>query len=320
MVRNPKDTQSMKLEPLALAPIYKRKIWGGRNIQRLYGRELPADDIGESWEVADLEQGVSVVQGGPLDGSTLRQLVASMGADLLGDAKPQEGGFGLLVKLLDANESLSLQVHPDRAAVDRLPGAALKTECWYVLESRDGFIYKGLKPGVRPDDFRKAIENNTVGDCVIRHDVRAGDFHWLPAGTVHALGAGVVVAEVQTPSDTTYRVSDWGRGREIHIDLAMQCIHFDDEDLSPPGASGDVLVSCEFFTVARHTVAAAKPAGKCAVVMAVSPVGRVRIDYGQKKMTLAPGQTVLIPAALDASIIAESCEYLLVTLGSGEVK
>ncbi len=312
----------MELYPYTFKAVYKNKIWGGRNLERIMGRMLPEGDIGESWELADLTEGVSVVNNGPLKGKTLTELVDSMGSDLLGEAEAINGRFPLLVKILDANDILSLQVHPDRSAVERIgPTAALKTECWYVIESRNGFIYKGLKEGVTREDFRRAVESDTVADCVVRYDVQTGDFHWLPAGTVHALGNGVIVGEVQTPSDTTYRVSDWGRGREIHVDMAMDCIHFGTEDLSPPGVGDDVLVSCEFFSISKVVgeLPRVKPVGKCVSVMLLPGPGPLVIKYGGNEMKIWPGQTVLIPAGISANIDpAGRCSYLLTTIGKGE--
>ena len=292
----------MEPYPYKFVPIYKKKIWGGRNLQRLFGRDLPAgESIGESWELADLVEGVSRVANGPAAGTSLTDLTGRLGPRLLGGSRPMpDGRFPLLLKLLDANDILSLQVHPDADAVKAIgPGAALKTECWYVIESRGGMIYKGVLPGVTAEQFRKAVQSDTVERFVNACKVEAGDFHYLPAATVHALGAGVVVAEVQTPSDITYRVTDWGRGREIHVERSMRCIHFaetDDfteaadaapdgdtllakgvrplfprinfseaDDAAPdgdtlPGADGETLLVTEFFTVARREASAGKPA------------------------------------------------------------
>ena len=263
----------MDVYPLKFEPIYHEKIWGGRNLERLFGRNLPPTiPIGESWELADLPEGVSIVSNGPLAGRTLTGLTNELGEALLGRAAATDDGrFPLLLKLLDANDILSLQVHPDAEAVKDIGDAALKTECWYVLESRNGDIYKGMIEGVTPDVFRRAIESDTAEKYTRRISCKAGDFHYLPAGTVHALGAGLLVAEVQTPSDTTYRVTDWGRGREIHVDRSMQCIHFEPADDDAPGAEGEVLLTTDFFTVARRTAQVEKPVplpqNQCAALM-----------------------------------------------------
>ncbi len=315
----------MTIYPYTFEPIYVDKIWGGRNLERLFGRALPAEEaIGESWELADLVEGVSVVSNGPLAGTTLTDLTAQLGEKLLGKTPSHEGRFPLLLKLLDANDILSLQVHPDEAAVAAIGGdAALKTECWYVLESRDGMIYKGVKPGTTAEAFRNAIETDTCQDLCEPFTVSEGDFHYLPAGTVHALGAGVVIAEVQTPSNTTYRVTDWGRGREIHVDRSMQCIHFDMLPKTPVDDDPDTLLVTEYFTVARKHAAVDGPSplalGRCAAVMMLGCQGDAVLDYvGDEagQLALPPGQTVLLPAALmEATIRSEgACEFLWITL------
>ena len=315
----------MDVCPYRFEPIYVEKIWGGRSLERLFGRPLPAGaSIGESWELADLTQGASVVANGPASGTSLTELTRRLGADLLGRAEPMpDGRFPLLLKLLDANDILSMQVHPDAEAVAAIGAeAALKTECWYVLESRDGMIYKGTQPGATPRAFREAIETDTVERVVRRIDVVAGDFHFLPAGTVHALGAGVVVAEVQTPSDTTYRVTDWGRGREIHVERSMQCIHFEPAGNDAPGADGETLLVTDFFTVARRTAAVGEsaelPGGRCAALMVLDggPVEIRHVSEIEPAVALRAGDAVLLPAALrEARLVGvEAASWLEVTL------
>ncbi len=311
--------------PYKFHPIYKEKIWGGRNLQRLFGRQLPAGKkIGESWDLCDLAEGVSVVSNGPEAGKSLTELTLSQGGNLLGGAEALENGrFPLLLKLLDANEMLSLQVHPDAEAVAQIgPEAALKTECWYFLESRGGLIQKGVREGVTPDEFRRAIETDTVEKCVRSIPVSAGDFHYLPAGIVHAIGAGLVVAEVQTPSDTTYRVTDWGRGREIHVERSMQCIRFDLTGDCPPGADGETLLVTDYFTVAKRSTGSGEaqlPAGRCAAIMLLESDGGVEVHHEgpiEPSVPVSPGDTVLVPAGLGGSKITtkKHAAWLEITL------
>lgn len=294
----------MDVYPLKFEPIYKEKIWGGRNLERLYGRKLPDDAlIGESWDLADLAEGVSVVRNGPARGRTLTDLTNEMGPKLLGKTKTTpDGRFPLLLKLLDANDILSLQVHPNALAVAEIgPEAAVKTECWYMVESRDGYIYKGIVPETTPDQFRHAIETDTVEKCTRRIECKTGDFHFLPAGTVHAIGPGLVVAEVQTPSNTTYRVTDWGRGREIHVERSMQCIHFDPADGPAPGAGGNCLLKTEYFEVYIHDTPAGEHGfhgGKCTAWMILNGQGGTITGDFDEPVEYAAGDTILIPAAL----------------------
>jgi len=327
----PKETfmSDLKIYPYKFTPIYIEKIWGGRNLERLFGRQLPTDaPIGESWELADLEVGTSVVSNGPLAGTNLTDLTARLGAELLGLAKPLDNGrFPLLLKLLDANDILSLQVHPDAKASREIPGAALKTECWYVVDSRDGYIYKGLADGVGPEQFRRGVESDDVEKLVKRYDLAAGDFHYLPAGTVHAVGPGLLVAEVQTPSDTTYRVTDWGRGREIHVERSMQCIHFEPSDDLSPGAEGDTLLVTEFFTVARRNVQADQaycpPPNQCVAIMLLSGGDDIKLGHSGPVESLTravAGDTVVLPAALSGATIASASpfSFLEITLPDSE--
>jgi len=314
---------SRDVYPLKFEPIYKEKIWGGRNLQRLFGRDLPGEQlIGESWELADLPEGVSVVADGPAAGATLTEITHHWGEALLGRAAALEDGrFPLLLKLLDANDILSLQVHPDQQAVREIPGADLKTECWYIVESRDGMIYKGVRPGVTGDEFRRAIETDTAEQVVRAVACEAGDFHYLPAGTVHAIGAGLVVAEVQTPSDTTYRVTDWGRGREIHVERSMQCIRFELTGEPAPGAAGETLLVTDYFTV-RHWAGGGTsdprplPAGRCVALMFLGPMSAEIRSASAPAVIARAGDTVLVPAALDGAAVAagEDCTFLVVTL------
>lgn len=314
----------MDVYPLKFSPIYKEKIWGGRNLQRLYNRSLPNSmPIGESWELTDLVEGVSINCCGEYSGRTLTDLTQNLGERLLGKTKPMaDGRFPLLLKILDANDILSLQVHPDREAAAKIGGdAAMKTECWYVIESRDGYIYKGLKPGVTPELFRKAIENDRAEDCVRKISCKTGDFHYLPAGTVHAIGPGLVIAEVQTPSDTTYRVTDWGRGREIHVEKSMESIHFEVASDTAPGANGETLLVTDFFTIANHTAkvqySTALTTNCCSAIMLLD--GKCEIRHNgdtESVVAVDSGDTVLLPAALDSPKITAltDAKWLEITL------
>lgn len=326
----------MNLYPYGFEPVYKEKIWGGDHLARLFDRDLPAEKVGESWELADLTEGTTALSNGPDAGTTLTELTRELGASLLGPAAPShEGRFPLLLKFLDANDILSLQVHPDAEAVREIgPEAALKTECWYVIESRGGYIYKGVREGVTPEQFRRAVKNNTVEEVVRRVDCRTGDFHFLPAGTVHALGPGLVVAEIQTPSDTTYRVTDWGRGREIHIERSMQCIHFEPTGDECPGAAGETLLRTEYFTVARRRLACERgrhaparrafPQGRCIALMVLQAPVETTVRHAgpvQQEVPVRGGRTILIPAGLRGAEIEcageGECVWLEASLPEG---
>ena len=202
--------------PLIFEPLFKPKIWGGRRLEELLDKPLPVDErIGESWELADLEDNQTAVSAGPARGKALGQLVKEWGGDLLGRASLFDGRFPLLIKYLDARENLSVQVHPNQAMADRLGGAVrIKNEYWYVIAADPGAcIYRGLVDGVDRAAFERAIRDGTVETLLRRIPVRAGDGYYLPSGTIHALGAGVVAAEVETPSSEERRVGRECRSR-----------------------------------------------------------------------------------------------------------
>ena len=224
------------LYPLTFLPVFKERVWGGRELERLYQKQLPAGQpIGESWEISDRPGDASVIANGPLAGKTLRWLMENHRAELLGNAKPAaENRFPLLCKILDAREKLSLQVHPPANKAAGLGGEP-KTEMWFIADATpDAELYVGLKRGVTRAEFDKKIQDGSVAESLHRLPVRAGDAMFLPSGRVHAIGAGLVIFEIQQNSDTTYRVFDWnrtgldGRPRELHIAQSLASIDFGD--------------------------------------------------------------------------------------------
>lgn len=315
------------LYPLKFAPIYKEKVWGGRTLARQLNRDLPGDDathIGESWELVDLATTSasgggggaerSVVTNGPLAGQSLTQIIEAHGRDLLADLPlSDDGGFPVLLKYLDANQNLSVQVHPSPQYAADHDDAFLKSESWYIVAAEPGaVIYKGIREGVTPQQLREAIATNTdeaVVPLMIEVPVRPGDCHYVPSGTCHALGAGILVAEVQTPSDTTYRVYDWGRtGRELHVDQAIECIHFgppqvEDYELftavsASDGADVRRLVACEFFRIDKVTAIAGfrDRAGQPQPTLWMVLGGRGQLTGpGFDPVEFAAGDTLLLP-------------------------
>lgn len=286
----------MKPYPLTFEPILKEKVWGGRKLEH-FGKQLPKSiPFGESWELADLPStipnGQSVIANGALAGSRLDE------------------SFPLLIKLLDANDNLSVQVHPSEEYASNHPESHLKSEAWIILDTTpDGSIYVGLKEGTTEDTLREAIENNSVPDVLNTIKVKKDECYYLPSGTCHALGAGVLVAEVQTPSDTTFRIWDWGRtGREMHVDQAMECIDFSAPEIifeqSTPHKSGDFLtthfVDTPFFSVERiestiDTVLELVVDTTPVVIMVVEGKARIQHDV---PLDTPMGTTILLPAGI----------------------
>jgi mannose-6-phosphate isomerase len=299
--------------PLICEPILFPKVWGGDRLSRFGKLVNPGDHIGESWELADLAstsasgagggEARSRIRNGPLAGRTLNDALQEWGSGLLPGS---DQNFPLLVKFLDARENLSVQVHPSPAYASAHPGANLKTEAWFILDAApDAVIYKGVRPGVTPQQFAAHIADGSVVDDLIAVPAVPGECHNLPSGTVHALGAGVLVAEVQTPSDTTFRVFDWGRaGRELHIAQAMECIEFG----PAPGAvtlrPGQAPLATEYFVLSRGAAANGDefPLGHaevCTIAIMLSGHGEIYSDDGEFAPTpVSMGNTVLIPARI----------------------
>lgn len=312
----------MKAYPLVTEPILKEKVWGGRRLEAL-GKALPEGlKIGESWELADLlatsadggggDAAHSPIANGEMRGLTIHDAVRAMGSNLVGHLPlTPDGGFPLLAKYLDAEENLSVQVHPSPGYAAAHPEAHLKTETWYVVDAAPGaVIYRGVKPGVTRDRFAKAIEAGTVEGDLVAVPAHAGDVHHLPSGTVHALGAGVVVAEVQTPSDTTFRVYDWGReGRRLHVGEALECIDFTASEIGP--ARGDGSARCPLVSTAHYELSEVRAVGDSereidtredapVVWMVVHGAGRLEsLDDAFEPVEFETGTSVVIPALLD---------------------
>ena len=316
----------MKLYPLKLKPIFKERIWGGRRLQELFGKGLPPNaKIGESWELADLPDDKSQIVNGPLAGRTIDGVLEEFAPAVTG-RRDYQPPFPLLIKLLDARDVLSVQVHPDAETCRRTGKGDPKTECWYILEAQPGaVIYKGLKPGTTRPQFKQAIENGTCEHLLQKVPVQAGQCHFLPSGTCHAIGAGLVIAEIQQPSDTTYRVFDWnrvdpktGKGRPLHIDDALESIHFDPSGDNLSVTTVGRLVSAEEFKIDKgHQTAGGE------VLLSPGIMKTMIILQGQGRITgtdsvsvpFQKGDTLLIPAVYEGVIkCSEETEYLTATI------
>jgi mannose-6-phosphate isomerase len=319
----------LALYPLTFRPIFKERIWGGRGLAELYHKPLPPGAlIGESWEISDRPGDTSVIANGPLAGKDLAWLMARHAAELLGHSGPPNQRFPLLVKILDARERLSLQVHPPADKATELGGEP-KTEMWYVAHAAPGAaLYVGLKRGVTRADFERKLEAGTVDTCFHRLDVRPGDAMFLPSGRVHALGGGLVVFEIQQNSDSTYRVFDWnrpgldGKPRELHVPQSLASIDFG--DFEPALVSGGCavagaarvrpLVSDPLFTVEVWEISAGSSLPMARGRMGILGVleGTLSVQDGQNLLSLAAGQFCLTPASLpQVEVRAETAARLL---------
>lgn len=292
------------------------RVWGGRNLERLYGKTLPPQvSIGESWEITDRPEGVSVIQNGPWAGRDLRWLMEHHQKELLGPSHAQKGRFPLLIKMLDAQDKLSLQVHPPPHAADALNGEP-KTEMWYIAEATpEAELFVGLKSGVTREEFQRRISDGSVADCFHKIQVRSGDAIFLPSGRVHAIGAGNVIFEIQQNSDTTYRVFDWnrlgldGKPRTLHVEESMKCIDFSDVEPSLIQSKysrnsavsirylvNDPLFSVDAYQVRRRERFYLRSPGPSILGLLK---GRLEIAHEDHPVMLEAGQFCLIPACVE---------------------
>ncbi len=307
-----------RLPILKFDALFKQTVWGGRRLEALLNMTLPGDGpIGESWEVVDLPSDQSIVSGGEHEGKSLEYLLDERADELLGGARLLAGRFPLLFKFIDAQQTLSVQVHPDEEACARLGGGARpKTEAWYILGAEPGAVlYVGLREGVDKKTFGEAVEAGTVEELLHRLPVYAGDFVFLPSGTVHAIGEGIVLAEVQQSSNTTYRVFDWnrvgldGKPRQLHVQEALESIAFGtrgvpDHDTPSSGRPG---IACadfimEIVELGDQTEEIFSGHGPL-ILMGIGGDGEAVIRAGGERATISSGEARLVPAHCAESVI-----------------
>jgi mannose-6-phosphate isomerase len=305
--------------PLRFEPIYQYRLWGGRRLADLLAAPLPGDGpIGEAWVLSDRDDHPSQIANGPLKGRTIGQMLEQWPEQLMGKLAGRFRRFPLLLKFLDAREMLSVQVHPSDAHKELLPtGETGKTEAWVVLEAgAKSRIYAGLRPGTTADDLRPALANGTVADQLAYFDPKAGDGVFIPAGTVHTLGGGVVVFEVQQNSDVTFRLYDWGhvdpktgQPRPLQFDQALASIDFAQGAGAPVTAVVEAtapvererLFDCEYFRLWRmrgESPFAVGAAGVPRVLVCIEGAGQV--EYGGGTYEAGKGDVFLLPAVLGA--------------------
>ncbi|MEO8493649.1 MAG: type I phosphomannose isomerase catalytic subunit [Planctomycetota bacterium] len=308
--------------PLRFEPLFRRYLWGGRRLQSVLGKPIGAgEDYAESWEIVDHGADQSVVAAGDLAGRSLHELVKGCGNELFGRHHPQTQ-FPLLFKFLDAHRNLSVQVHPNDEQAQRLDPPDLgKTEAWVVVHAEPGsLVYAGLKRGFDRQAFEREVNRGTTELCLHRFEPRASDCIFIPAGTVHALGAGLIIAEIQQASDTTFRVSDWnrvgsdGQPRPLHIEQALEVI---DYAAGPVAASEPQptdrshvsrLVACDKFVLDRWQFdSPQKIGGDDRFHILAVLAGAVRVSGDRSGEPLTKGQTMLLPAA------AGECELTAAT-------
>lgn len=305
------------MQPLQLHPILKRIRWGGRRLGTVLGKPIgEASDYAESWEIADCGRDQSTVADGPFEGWTLARLVASQGTELFGPDR-LAAHFPLLIKFLDCNDRLSVQVHPNDEQARRMGrGGNGKTEAWVILDAKpDSRIYAGLKAGVDRQTLEKHLDAGTVEDCLHSFRAMPGDCVFVPAGTVHALGEGILLVETQQSSDVTFRLFDWGRlgedgkPRPLHRAESLACIDFDRGPVNPvvpqlvakEPERTEELVSSNYFHLRRHVLSQPRAMDEnrsFRILMPLDGEVEIRTDSYQRRLHL--GNTLLIPASAGA--------------------
>lgn len=291
------------MEPILFHSLYQERVWGGRELERVFGRALPEVGVpyGEAWEIVDREEAQSVVASGEFAGLTLHDLWSTRREKLFGAGLEGCPRFPILIKILDARDDLSIQVHPPAELAAALGGEP-KTEMWYIADCEPGAkLYVGLKRGVTREDFEQSIQDGTVADCVHAVTPQPGDSIFIRSGRLHAIGAGMLIFEIQQNSDTTYRVFDWnrlgldGKPRQLHVAESLASLDFGDFEPGMDPVVGGVLADCEYFRVDKMAVAAgetiANPQPDTFVILAV--VDGMLTSPGGARM--GPGTFALMP-------------------------
>lgn len=310
----------MNMDPMFMEPIFKETVWGGEKIRTVFGKKIPSAHTGEAWEAAAHANGQSSIRSGYMAGKTLQEAIQISPVEIMGTEVAARFGnrFPLLIKIIDANDNLSVQVHPDDAMAHRLEGPQEdgKTEMWVVLEAEPGaqLIY-GFKKDVTPEQFARAIETQQLEELVNWIPVKKGDTFFIPAGTLHAIGAGILIAEIQQNSDTTYRVYDFGRlgldgkPRELHTEKAKQVTKLT-SSLGSEFSDIDAGVCCDYFKTYRRrltgrTEIQVDPA-HFQILMVLEGSGRINGSAFQM------GDTILLPAAMGPAVLEGEALYLQV--------
>jgi len=318
LITNSKEEIMNQLYPLKFKPIFKEKIWGGQNLKLRLNKNIPSGKkIGESWELSGIDENISVVANGFLEGNELTELIEVYMGDIVGERIYEKFGteFPLLIKYIDANEALSIQVHPDDNLAFERHKASGKTEMWYIIDcKKDAELISGFNHEMDKSHYLMHLNKNEIQQIVNYEKVKQGDVFFIPAGRIHAIGAGIVLAEIQQTSDITYRIFDWNRKdekgnyRELHTEQALDVIDFKKYDSykttyhSVPNISSPILSARYFQTNILEfdqTIEKNYNQLDCFVIyMCIE--GKFEIEYDEsEKITVKKGETILIPAVLE---------------------
>ncbi|MBO3097289.1 type I phosphomannose isomerase catalytic subunit [Gelidibacter pelagius] len=315
------------LYPLKFQPILKDKIWGGEKLKSLLNKDSQLSNVGESWEISDVEGDTSVVINGNLENQSLKHLLSTYKADLIGEKNYKQFGnkFPLLIKFIDAKEDLSIQLHPNDELAAKRHNSFGKTEMWYVMQADKGAnLIVDFNQKMTPELYLEHLNNKSLPNILNFDKVKAGDTYFIEVGRVHAIGAGVLLAEIQQTSDITYRIYDWdrtddfGNERELHTDLAMDAIGFDMEDnfrvsYDKTSNHSNPMVSCQYFTTNYLKVdnELQKENTFDSFVIYICVEGEAEIKTATHSEVIKKGETILLPAAISTyQIVSEGATLL----------
>ncbi|WP_121966103.1 type I phosphomannose isomerase catalytic subunit [Myroides sp. N17-2] len=309
---------SFKQYPILFRPILKDRIWGGTKLKSILGKDIDSDEVGESWEISGISSDISIVANGEYEGLNLNELIDKYPVDILGESiiARFDRQFPLLFKFLDAKEDLSIQLHPNDTLAQRRHSSFGKTEMWYVMQADEGAkVVVDFKEGVQQEDYLEHLESKTLPSILKEIPVKKGDVFFIETGTVHAIGAGVLLAEIQQTSDITYRVYDWdrldaqGNSRELHIDMALEAINYEEKTVeltyNKVVNTNNHVVECPFFSVNYIPLSGTytKIKDTSRFYLYVCTEGKAEIIIGGETYFLNCGDTVLIPAAVSEIIL-----------------
>lgn len=311
----------MKKTPIKLTPVCKDYLWGGDRLIKEYGKKINSDKLAESWELSAHKDGESIVASGDLSGMKLSEYIALAGRDILGEKAQKYDYFPLLIKLIDAKSDLSVQVHPDDEYALSHEGEYGKTETWYIVDcDPDAYLYYGFEQNLSKEEYKNAIEGGKLCDILRKVKVSRGDVFFIPAGTVHAIGAGILICEVQQNSNTTYRVFDYNRRdkdgnlRPLHIEKAIEVSSLTrSPELTPIDDGDDVLlVNCQYFEVRRLKFSGEGTiiTDKSSFVSLIVTEGNGRLTYEGGCLEFARGDSIFLPACDEKYEISGNCEII----------
>lgn len=319
----------MKIEKLT--PAFKDYLWGGTKLRDVYGKHCDFDKVAESWELSTHPAGESRIAGGEYDGLALSEYLARAGKKALGTNGEKFEFFPVLIKFIDAKDPLSIQVHPSDEYALKVEGEYGKTEMWYVMDCEPGaFLYFGVNREITKEEFRQRIENNTVLEVLNRVDVHPGDTFFIESGTIHAIGAGILICEIQQNSNCTYRVYDYdrrgadGKPRELHVEKALAVSRFTPSDTSDkqgkaeqaPGGTVKRLASCRYFTTEKLEISGemAIEAAEDSFVSLIVLEGNAKISGPENTVEAKAGESIFVPAGTGRVKISGTCSIIKTTV------